>query len=146
MKNQKLSFTDRCTTYLLGIFLGIGAMVNPSFADEWQWIRVSPDYTPNHVGWQILQGKAEVKIKDGRISTELKYDDEKYYYRFLIDGTVNKNGDVSVTEIQEHTDAGAREFAGTLEIAANPKADWEYDRILLKGGPNFVSLFRIIKK
>lgn len=146
MKKQYLCFIYRSLTYVLGIFLGIGTIVSPAFADEWQWIRVSPDYTPNHVGWQILQGKADVKIKDGRISTELKYDDDKYYYHFLIDGTVNNNGDVSVTEIQENTDAGARVLTGTVEIEANPKADWEYDRIVLKGGANFISLFRIMKK
>ena len=107
---------------------------------------MSPDYTPNHTGWQILQGKADVKIKDGRISAELKYDDEKYRYHFLIGGTVSTDGEVSVTEIQENTDAAPRVFSGVVEIMASPKADWEYDRILLKGGANFISLLRIVKK
>lgn len=130
----------------MGIFIGIGTIVNPAFADEWQWIRVSPDTTPNHFGWQILQGKANVRIENGRISTELKYDDEKYYYHFLLDGRVNKNNEVSVTEIQENTDAGSRLFTGTVEITANPKADWNYDRIILKDGAILITLFRIVKK
>jgi len=139
-------FRSRGMTYALAVFIGIVSIVNPAFADEWQWIRVSPDTTPNHVGWQILQGRADVKIKNGRISTELKYDDEKYYYHFLLGGTVNKNNEVSITEIQENTDAGPRLFNGTVEIVSNPKADWDYDRIILKEGATFITLFRIVKK
>jgi hypothetical protein len=139
-------FLKKIISYALNIFLGIGTITNPALAEEWQWIRVSPDYTPNHTGWQILQGKTDVKIKDGRISAELKYDDEKFRYHFLIGGTISSDGEVSVTEIQENTDAGPRPFSGAVEIMTSPKADWEYDRILLKGGANFISLFRIVKK
>lgn len=146
MKKPCLCFINRSMKYALIIFLGICATVSPAFADEWQWIRVSPDYTPNHTGWQILQGKSDVKIKDGRISAELKYDDEKYRYHFLVDGTVGNDGEVSVMEIQENNDAEPHIFLGKLEITVSPKADWEYDRILLKGEENSISFLRIVKK
>jgi hypothetical protein len=131
--------------YFLGIFFGSSIMLGAAQADEWQWIRVSPDTTQNKIGWQVLQGKADVKILNGNISTELKYDDDRYYYHFSIGGTV-KNGAIRATEIQENTDASPRVLTGTAEIVDNPKADWGFDRVILKDGATFVTLFRIVKK
>jgi len=139
-------FFGRSVAFAVRFFIGFAFIINPVFAEDWQWIRVSPDNTIDHVGWEVLQGKADVKIKEGKISTELKYDDDKYYFHFLIGGTVNKNGQVTVTEIQENTDATPQVLTGTVEIVKNPKASWDYDRIILKGGPTLITLFRIIKK
>jgi hypothetical protein len=146
-------FLKRIIACALKISLGVGAIISPAFADDWQWIRVAPQAgDPNHLYWEILQGKDDVEIKDGRISAELKYHEEKdgvkYRYYFLIEGTVSAGGEVSVTEILENSDAAPHIFSGIFEITKD--RDREYDRILLMGEPNFaahfISLYRIVKR